>query len=123
MVLLALPDVREDAERRARGVTVEDWLAAPRPPKTRDACYGDDARAARCPALRCKYHLGRYGIAAGFACWLDVCELPEEERTFDLIGRVLGVTAQRAEQSYQSACNAVEQLDAETKRLLGVRRR
>lgn len=120
VALVALPDVREDAERRARGVTVEDWVNAPRPPAIRGECE-DGARP--CPALRCKYHLGRYGEREGFSCWLDVTELPDDERTFVTIGRLVNVNKHRAHDDVTSAFEKIEQSDPETLRLLGVRRR
>lgn len=123
MVLVALPDVREDAERRARGVSVADWLDAPRPPKTREGCFGDPEREARCPALRCKYHLGRYGMAHGYACELVVADLPSEERTFELIARLNNVTLHRAVQACTDGCNKLRALPDEVQRSLGVRRR
>lgn len=138
VALVALPDVAEDRERRARGVTVEDWISAPAPPDTREECEDADGElelvengvvvarvpARPCPALRCKFHLGRVGEAAGVSCWLDFCEdTAPDERTFVAIGKLLGVTRQRAEQSYEDACRAVETQDPEVLRALGVRRR
>lgn len=137
--LLALPDVAEDRERRARGVTVEDWLDAPAPPDAREECEDADGElevvdergdvvarlpARPCPALRCRYHLGRVGEAAGVSCLLDwIDETSREERTFVEIGRVLGVSRQRAEQIYEDACRAIEEQAPEVLRALGVRRR
>jgi hypothetical protein len=133
-LLHALPDIEEDAERRARGVTVEHWLEAPPPPATRGDCELDGDNGSRpCPALRCKYHLGRVGEAAGFTCWLDVCDLPEDEaaalsepgarQTFVTIGRVLQVTWQRAQKDRDNAVTRMRELDPESLRLLAVRRR
>jgi hypothetical protein len=130
VVLEALPDVAEDAERRARGVTVADWLEAPPPPATRGDCE-DEPRP--CPALRCKYHLGRYGEDNGAACVLDVADWPAdaaaelEERgarqTFVTVGRLLNVTYQRVQQARDSAFAKLRAERLEVLRSLGVRRR
>lgn len=101
-------------------MTILDWINAPPPPATRAQCE-DGARP--CPALRCEFHLGRIGEREGYTCELDVCELPDEERTFDLIGRLCGVTGERAMHARDSACHKIASSDPETLRLLGVRRR
>lgn len=119
-VILALPDAREDAERRARGVSIEDWLAAPPAPAKGDEC---DGKEAGCPALRCSWHLGRVGEAAGYSCDAQIARLPEEERTFDLIGRVLGVTFQRAEQIEKSGRHKIKSQPKEVLQRLRVRGR
>lgn len=130
MVLAALPDVEADAERRARGVTVQDWINAPRPPATRGDCEDGERH---CPALRCKYHLGRFGEAAGYSCVLDVADLPADpdaeleehgaRQTFVTVGRLLNVTYQRAQQARDSAFAKFKAQRLETLRSLGVRRR
>jgi hypothetical protein len=128
--VLALPDVREDAERRARGVSIQDWLDAPRPPpRGPDGNHLCDGNEAGCPALRCKFHLGRVGEAAGYSCEWQIVEIPDGddpnapcgERTFNLIGRVLGVTRQRVIEHFNSGCHKIEQLPDEEQRFLGVR--
>jgi hypothetical protein len=127
-LLEALPDVREDRERRERGVSVADWIAAPRPPQFRAECEG---REAGCPALRCKFHLGPVGEAAGYSCLNQIADMPDGddpmkprgERTLELIGRVLGGDDRHAAGLLKSGCHKIERADPETLRLLGVRRR
>jgi len=119
-VPLALPDAREDRERRARGVSVVDWIDAPPPPEKRWMCEGTEAG---CPALRCKLHLGRVGEAAGFSCLDQVAELPEEERTFDLIARVLGTDERAVRLTRDAAFATIEGKSPDVLRALGVRRR
>ena len=143
VALRALPDVAADRERRARGVSLEDWLAAPAPPDTRDECeapelelvttvQGDEFVATKvtrvsarpCLALRCKFHLGRVGEQAGVSCYLDfIDDTAPDERTFVTIGRVLGVTKERAIELYNSGCHELESQGPEVLRTLGIRRR
>lgn len=138
-LLLALPDVAEDRERRARGVSVEDWLEAPAPPDTREECEVGEGElelvdergelvatvpARPCPALRCKYHLGRVGERAGVSCWLDfIDDTAPAERTFERIGELLGVTLERAIGIEREARHAVTEADPQVLVELGIRRR
>ena len=129
-VPLALPDAKEDKERRERGVSVEDWLDAPRPPEKRWMCEGNEAG---CPALRCQYHLGRVGEAAGYSCEQQIAELPDGDdptkpygdRTLSLIGRVVGgKDGQRVvERDLENATRKLRALDDATLRQLGIPRR
>lgn len=85
-VHLPVLPVEVDAERRDRGVTVEEWLAAPPAPEYRRDCE-DGLRP--CPSLRCRHHVGKRGDGS-FSCSLDFAELPADERTLEEVGRVLG---------------------------------
>jgi hypothetical protein len=137
VALLALPDVEEDRERRARGVSVDDWLDAPAPPDTRYECEDPDAElelvdagypivvpARPCLALRCRYHLGRVGERAGVSCWLDFIDnTAPEERTHEAIGKLLGVTLERVIEIVRDACHAFESQEPQVLVQLGVRRR
>ncbi len=112
-------DVLADRERRDRGVTLQAWLAAPATPRTEADC--PDARP--CPHLRCEYHLGLRGDGS-YTCELDVRELPDEERTFDLIARVTGSYDDTTRRDFNRARDKFERscTDDDLKRL-GIRRR
>jgi len=102
--------VAEDRERRARGVTVEQWIDAPAPPATRGEC---ENLPRPCPALRCRYHIGLRGDGT-FTCGLDFAELPEDERTFVRIGSVIGrLSRQRGEQMVNAALAAFRRAELE----------
>lgn len=55
----------QNVERQSRGVTVEEWFAAPKTPRTRGEC-ADGPRP--CPHLRCKFH---WGVLGDNGCALD----------------------------------------------------
>jgi len=87
-VALPVLPVAVDAERRDRGVSLDDWCAAPPPPATRDEC---EHSARPCPALRCTYHVGLRGDGS-FSCqWDFVEQVPAAERTWDRIAAVTGL--------------------------------
>jgi hypothetical protein len=89
-------------------VTLEEWLDAPAPPLKRWECEDPDALLELrdvetgtvelvpmrpCPALRCKYHLGKRGA---MTCRLDFEKLPADERTYAVIGDAAGMHTQEA---------------------------
>jgi hypothetical protein len=127
-VPIALPDPKEDRERRDRGVSIQDWLDAPT--ATRELCDRYESGAG-CPALRCKRHLGRVGEAAGYSCEFQISSMPDGEdptkphgeRTLALIGRVIGGTSRTAEIAQASAFTKLEKQAPEVLRSLGIRRR
>lgn len=119
MQRLLLP-VLEDRERRDRGISLERWVNAPRPPATRDDC---ESGPRPCPALRCEHHLGERGDGS-FSCAADIADLPDAERTFDLIARAMGVSQERVVQIERAARHKANALASpEVLHALGIRRR
>jgi hypothetical protein len=101
-----LSEVEADAERRDRGVPLDEWRAAPPAPLTVEACEVRDA-STPCPHLRCEFHIGFRGDRS-FSCQLDFAALPDHERTYERIGEVLGISFQRVEQVDKGARSKIE---------------
>ncbi len=60
-----------DAERRARGIPLDAWNAAPPPPPTLAECEPGQGWPRPCPALRCRHHVGWSG-SREYSCDHDV---------------------------------------------------
>lgn len=90
-----LDEVRSDAERRERGISLDAWNRAPRPPATRAECEFSERP---CRALRCWYHCGARGNGK-LSCVLDV----EREHTIAETAAVLGLSERLVERTHARA--------------------
>jgi hypothetical protein len=83
-----LDEVRSDAERRERGVSLDAWNRAPRPPALRALCEQSSPEAAGdrpCRALRCWFHCGVRGNGR-MSCVLDVERPMSHAEIADVLG-------------------------------------
>jgi hypothetical protein len=74
----------QNRERWRRGISLEQWLAAPHAPATYEEC--ERRRQRPCPHLRCRHH---QGVPGQGGCDLD-CD--GEPQTLVQIARVLGAS-------------------------------
>lgn len=79
----------QNQERWRRGISLDEWLNAPRAPATRASC--ESRRMRPCPHLRCKHHQGRPGQGG---CDLDVGD--DGPQPYSRIAELLGVSSSEA---------------------------
>lgn len=77
--------VEQNKERWRRGISLEEWFAAPRVPANREAC--ESRRLRPCPHLRCEHHLG---VPGQHGCAAD--EGDDGPQTLARIAELLGTT-------------------------------
>lgn len=103
VAIVVLLTVEENKERVSRGVSLEQWFAAPKVPETRAACEDRDGA---CPYLRCRNNLG---LPGAFGCAINVAEdapTSTEEKfhhTLDHVGKHMGIGKERVRQIESAA--------------------